>query len=235
MKLHSRNRFHIEEVNIDSFGVFVMKTFSMMWLILIKIPYTFSTWHVYKNQNKTTRKKWLRFPGIESPGITPRWKSITANKSSSKLLKGQILAIKLKIFLIYGAKKRAVHWETDKFSPTVNLRLKTNKEKSNALVGVKFLAVNTLLSRKFQIMTNTFWTLLVLNTAASFKLLLLSTNCFPCCHYITLHYVPEMIHHHYFSFSSAALLEILSELFTFRYKHEIWHTDSIHQYKHFQI
>jgi len=35
--------------------------------------------------------------------------------------------------------------------------------------------------------------------------------------------------------SPAAQLEILSELCTFRYKLEIWHTDSSHQYKHFQI
>lgn len=132
-----------------------MKTFCMMWLILIKIPYRFSNWNVYKNQNKTTRKKWLRFPNIESLGITPRWISITANKSSSKLHKGQILAIKLKILLIYCANKRAVHWETNKFSPTANLRLKTKNEKSNAscLSGSEFLEVNTFLSHTFQILT----------------------------------------------------------------------------------
>ena len=36
-------------------------------------------------------------------------------------------------------------------------------------------------------------------------------------------------------FSPAAQLEIFSELCTFRYKHEFWHTDSSHQYKHFQV
>lgn len=48
------------------------------------------------------QKRWIKFPDIESLVIIPQWKSITANKSSIKLNKGQILAIKLRRLLIYG-------------------------------------------------------------------------------------------------------------------------------------